>query len=1344
MTEASTSGKASTPPPIIQGIQPPTGLIVTGKNKAVNWKVYKQQWHNYSIVQQLEKQTEEYRVALFLYSIGPEAVKTYNSFDMSTENRRKISEIIKEFDSYAIGETNETYERHLFNCRDQKDGENIDAYVTELRTLAQSCNFCACSHDSLIRDRIVLGIRDGNARRRLLRQSKLTLQKCIEIVKSDETSSTQMHSMDQTNKTEDVHKVKPKNLKPNYEEREPRQSLRNEQITTRDCGYCGRKHRRGRDNCPAWGKTCTSCGKKNHFAKICRQGKEKAHQVEDRSDDETSETEFLYSITMKPETSETINGVTAPESKEIYANMLIDDKHVKFHVDCGATVNILPKKYVNTEIRPTKRVLQMWNKTELKPEGVCRVTLRNPKNKRKYSVEFLVVRENLTPLLGAKVIQQMGLIEVHEENFELVAATKTVSEKKSSQDIIEEYNDVFEGELGTLEGEQQLEVDPTVTPHISPSRRVPFSVKPKLKAELERLTDIGVVIPVDEPTDWVSNLVIATKESGDLRLCLDPQHLNKALKRERYPIPVVDDVLPDLAQARVFTKVDARNGYWHVQLDDKSSRLTTFDTPFGRYRWKRLPFGLNVSAEMFQKRLNQTLDRLDGLLTVHDDMVIYGVGDTEDEARSDHNAKLRCFLQRCREKGVKLNKKKLKLECNEINYLGHVITANGLKPDPDKVEAVRKMPKPDDVKAVRRFCGFVNYLAKFLPRLAETLKPIQQLTHSDVPWQWHHEHETAFNKVKELVTAAPLLRYYKPDEELTIQCDASEKGMGAALMQSGQPIAFASRALTETETRYAQIEKEMLAVVFALQKFDQYAYGRSVTVQSDHKPLSAIIKKPLRSAPKRLQGMLLKIQRYDVDIVYKPGQEMYLADTLSRAFLPTTTNTQGEFERINAVKLLPMTQERLDEIKSSTREDEVIQQLKEVIQTGWPDKKQQLPPILAPYYNFRDELSVYDGLVFKGEQLLIPKMMRAKMKERLHSSHIGINGCLRRARECLYWPGMAAEVKEYVSQCEVCSKYETRQQKETLMSHEMAERPWEKIGTDIYTIDGSDYLITVDYFSNFWEIDYLADTKASTIIKKLKCHFARQGIPDSVISDNGPQFACEQFGLFSKQWGFEHQPSSPGHQQANGKAEAAVKQAKKIMRKAKETGGDIYLSVLAMRNTPTESMESSPAQRLLGRRCKTLLPATAELLKPCTVHDKTVIKETRKKQEKQAQYYNRGARDLPPLEEGDTVRMRPFRLGQKGWETATVIKRHDERSYEVETDTRTYRRNRADLREQHFPNPQPTPIPQSTAVDRDQQTESVGQAPTTPEPLQQQETSESTQRPKRTIREPAYLKDYVQ
>ena len=377
--------------------------------------------------------------------------------------------------------------------------------------------------------------------------------------------------------------------------------------------------------------------------------------------------------------------------------------------------------------------------------------------------------------------------------------------------------------------------------------------------------------------------------------------------------------------------------------------------------------------------------------------------------------------------------------------------------------------------------------------------------------------------------------------------------------------------------------------------------------------------------------MLLNVQKYDVTIVYKPGREMYLADTLSRAFLENADHTQGRFDRMNAVKSVPMTDESLEEIKRSTHDDEVLQQLKTVIQSGWPEDKHLLPIVLTLYYGYRDEL---------------------RKKERIHSSHIGINGCLRRARECMFWPCMSADLKQYISQCETCGTYEIKQQKKTVMSHEFTERPWDKIGVDLYTIDSNDYLIVVDYFSNFWEIDHLTDTKASTAIKKLNCHFARQGIPEVVISDNGPQFACEQFPTFASDWGFEHRPGSPGHQQTNGKAEAAAKQAKSLLRKARKTKGDLHLALLALRNTPTESMGTSPAQRLLGRRCRTLLPTTKGLLKPKTVQAEVVQKETQARQVKQAKYYNQEAKDLPSLEKkkkcgtNETVQIRTKGKGE--------------------------------------------------------------------------------------------------
>ena len=243
------AGTAQAQPPAIQGIQPPTRLNLSGKDKAVNWKIYKQQWENYSIVAQLDRQSEDYGVALFLYSIGQDAVKTYNSFDMSEENRRKLAEIIKEFDNYAVGETNETSEHYIFNSCEWKEGAPIDSYVAELRTLAQSCNFCTCLQDSLIRDCIVLGIQDGETRKWLLLQHKLTLTKCINIVKSDKVSKTQIQSTDQASKQDNVQEVKFTHKQKQCDMKPEKKKHFNDHRNEKPCDCCGGKHRSGKTNC---------------------------------------------------------------------------------------------------------------------------------------------------------------------------------------------------------------------------------------------------------------------------------------------------------------------------------------------------------------------------------------------------------------------------------------------------------------------------------------------------------------------------------------------------------------------------------------------------------------------------------------------------------------------------------------------------------------------------------------------------------------------------------------------------------------------------------------------------------------------------------------------------------------------------------------------------------------------------------------------------------------------------------------------------------------------------------------------------------------------------------------
>ncbi|GAB1598786.1 hypothetical protein Ahia01_000155800 [Argonauta hians] len=1151
----------------VSGIKPPSCLVLE-ENIAENFKTFKQKWLNYAILINLPTYPKEYQVALLLNTLGDEALKVYNGFHFATpENDRTIAEIIAKFEQFAVGEVNKTNERFMFNKRVQKDGETFESFQSSVRSLVKSCNYCPNCVDSIIRDRLVLGISDQTTQQSLLRERNLTLQQCIDICKAAENVSIQTKIL----RPEMVNsvRIKSKNMTPkkykSFDQSRPSNAPDSSEC---GCKFCGSQHRMNRDDCPAWGKTCNKCKRRNHFANKCpNKKKHDAHRVRNVNETEGSE-------------DERINSVNNGSEKPVKCKMIVDSKTIIFTIDPGASVNIIPFKMVkHKKIRRTSKNLKMWNESKVNPVGTIELMLTNPANNDRNLVEFVVVKENYIPLLGAGTSTKMKLVTIHKENIEQIFSVM-------SGDKFKEAKDIFNDELGSFKGKIKLTVNENVTPVVMPSRRVPLALRPKLKVELKRLESLGVITPVNEPTPWVSQIAITQKKSGKLRVCLDPQELNKALLREHYTLPVLEDSLHELSKSKVFSKADLASGYWHVQLDDSSSMLTTFQTCFGRYRWLRLPFGLSVSSEIFQKKLNQELLGLSGVLCIADDVLIHG-SDYE-----EHNKNLDAFLVRCCERNIKLNPDKFQLRMSEISFMGHLITKDGLHSDPEKTRAINEMAPPCSLEELRRYLGLVNYLSKFLPNLTEVTAPMRNLTKKSVPWVWSSVQQDAFDKVKKMVTKAPVLAFYDPEKELTVENDACEHGLGSVLLQEGRPVAFASRSLTDTERNYAQIEKEMLAVTFGLEKFHQYTYGRRVTIITDHKPLVSIMKKPLSKAPNRLQSFLLRTQKYSFDIIYKPGNMIPVADTLSRAPLPDKPKSDNVY--VNNISHLSIKDKRLDDIRSATLKDNAMGKLKTVIMEGWPAERSNLPSELIPYFSYRDEMTVQDGLILCGERVVIPCAMRKEIKEKLHVGHMGINSCLRRARNLVFWPAMSSEIRQYIETCDICACFGAKQPQEPFHMHDIPDHPWQKVGTDIFTLQGRNYLVTTDYYSNFFELDFLPETTSEVVVSKMKHHFARHGIPNVVISDGGPQYTGEKFQKFSKSWGFSHETSSSGNSKANGAAEAAVKIAKGMMRKCHLSKEDPYIGLLNIRNTPQEGLASSPAQRLFGRETKTQIPCARE------------------------------------------------------------------------------------------------------------------------------------------------------
>ena len=688
-----------------------------------------------------------------------------------------------------------------------------------------------------------------------------------------------------------------------------------------------------------------------------------------------------------------------------------------------------------------------------------------------------------------------------------------------------------------------------------------------------------------------------------------------------------------------------------------------------------MPFGIKSAQEVFQKRMSQLFGDLEGVETDIDDILVWGT------TKSEHDQRLRNVLKRCEEVNLTLNPEKCAFGVSEVTYIGHKLSANGIRPDQEKVRAIKEMPPPIDKKGVERLLGTVNYLAKFIPNMSTITAPIRDLLRKENEFCWTQAQETAFLKVKETLSETPVLAFYDVNKPVLVTCDASKSGLGALLMQNNKPIAYASRALTDAETRYAQIEKELLAVVFALERFNQYIYGKQVEVESDHKPLEIIVKKPLMSAPPRLQRMLLRLQRYDYKLRYKPGKEMILADTLSRAYIHNTEQ-QEDFDKelssyIHSILAnIPATDTRLEEIRVATAQDEKMQSLKSAILDGWPEKQSQVPEPIRIYWNFRDELSISEEIILKGVRIVIPTSLRPEMLNRIHTGHMGIERSKQRARDVMFWPGMGEDIAKKISSCTTCLEYRNSNPKEPMIPGPIPTRPWEMVATDLFHWNKTDYLLMVDYYSRFVEISQLPDTTSKTVIAHTKSILARHGIPSVIRSDNGPQYTSIEYQQFAKQWGFTHVTTSPYHPQANGLAEKSVQTMKKLLNKAKRDNKDPYLSLLEHRNTPIDGI-ASPAQIAMSRRLRSTVPTTSAQLKSQVIDPKLINDKLQSKQQQQKSRYDVGAHQLPSVTKGEKVRLQI----QGQWQPATIIeKASTPRSYYVNTsDGSILRRNRRHL-----------------------------------------------------------------
>lgn len=1288
-----------------EGFRRPDPLVFDG-NIAENWRVFEQEYDIFIAAAHYDKPART-RAYILLNIAGPEAIERERSFVYAAEVRgpgedapiithaesKEDPECLKrKFREMCNPQTNVTMERHKFNTRNQKIGESIESYVSALRIKAKSCTF-GNLYEELTRDRLVCGISNDNLRKVLLRDCDLTLIKAVNICQIHEM--TEEHNktlaMPQHSATNvDSVQTYQRGTRKYDNKRKPRA---NGASSISNCYNCGGSHAAKRDNCPANGQQCHTCKKWNHFKKCCnsiqqaynKQGPRRiVHQLEpDQADTTTDETFYLDGVTLQVSVDAT--DAQIDKNDEAFVTVQINDNVVEMKVDTGAKCNVMSKMSFNV-IKGDEKIQTCFKSTNLvayggskiKTAGVVRLQCHLVG--KVHTLPFYIVEEDVLPLLGLRACRRMGLVSFSEAVHQL-----SPTDDDFSVEIQTEYSDLFSDELGKLPVTYSMTLDPDVKPVVRPAHRIPVAMKDRVKAELDKMQELGVIIPVSEPTDWVSSMVATSKkDKQEIRICINPRDLNTALKRPHHPMRTVEEVATHMSKATMFSVLDAKRSFWQIPLDHKSSMLTTFSSPFGRYRFLRMPFGINSASEVFQRSMEQIFDGYPCEIIV-DDIIIAG----KDVA--EHDANLRKVLNRVREVNLRLNPLKCKFRLSQVGYVGHVFTSEGLKADPSKTSAIKEMPVPADVPALQRFLGMVNYLGKFIPNFSQLSAPLRQLTHKDTEWTWHEQQQKAFEDLKKRMSCPPVLLYYDVDKPVTLTCDASQYGLGAACLQEGKPVAYASRTLTETETRYAQIEKELLAVVFACSKFNDYIYGKPVTIETDHQPLVTILKKPIHTAPARLQRMMLRLQKYDITLVYKCGKQMFLADTLSRAPRSSTVQQAEEEDNFDVMTVNYISSSRLEELERHTAEDMTLQTLSTTIRHGWPAKQHNLPHAIRPYFPFRDELIVENGVIMKGHKAVIPLSLQKEYISIMHRGHPGEEATKRRARGIVFWPTMTDNIHTEIQSCSVCNSTKPHQQKEPLHLHPVPDLPWSTVATDIFEWHNQQYLVLVDSYSGWYEIDMLRDITAATVIAKLKRHFSVHGAPHTLMSDNGRQFTSQRFKDFASQWDFTHITSSPEYPQSNGLAERAVRSAKQLMEKSHRDGTDVFLNLLNIRNVPRDAKLGSPAQRLMSRQTRTTLPVSVKLLEPHMRHPQEVKAQLLNKRLYQKQCYDKSSRPLQPLMEGQVVRMQT----PQGYNRTGMIQEicKEPRSYVVHSDGKLYRRNRRHI----LPVAEPVPSHTSTS-----------------------------------------------
>lgn len=795
------------------------------------------------------------------------------------------------------------------------------------------------------------------------------------------------------------------------------------------------------------------------------------------------------------------------------------------------------------------------------------------------------------------------------------------------------------------------------TPVFRPKRPVAYAMCKTVSDELERLEHAGIISPV-EYSEWATPIVVVRKASGAVRICGDySTGLNDALQPHQYPLPIPQDIFAGLANCKVFSQIDLSDAYLQVEVDEDSRELLTINTHRGLYRYNRLSPGVKPAPGAFQQIVDTMMAGTNGAAAYLDDILVGGV----DEA--DHWRNLQAVLKRIQDYGFTIKAEKCSFAQRQIKYLGHLIDEHGLRPDPAKLDVIRNLPAPKDVSGVRSFLGAINYYGKFVPSMRTLRYPLDELLKTTNKFVWTAMCQEAFERFKAILSSDLLLTHYDPAQEIIVSADASSIGIGATISHrfpdgSIKVVQHASRALTSTEQAYSQPDREGLAIIYAVTKFHKMLFGRRFLLQTDHAPLLRIFgsKKgiPVYTA-NRLQRYALQLLLYDFKIAYVSTEKFGDADVLSRLidqhakpdedFVVASITLEEDVRSIvkESINALPLS---FRVVQQHTKSDPVLRKVLQYIQQGWPKSKTAIADReLKVFFDRRDSLCTVQGCVTFAERLAIPSAFRARCLQHLHRGHPGIERMKALARSYVYWPSIDADIAGHVGTCRHCAAVAKSPPKAPPQPWPKSTFPWQRVHVDYAgPIEGDYFLLCVDSYSKWVEITKTKSITASATIAIVRSLFARLGMPETLVSDNGTQFTSAEFGQFCLENGINHMTTAPFHPQSNGQAERFVDTFKRAVKKIREGRGTINEALdtflLTYRSTPNPSAPDgkSPSEAMFGRKIRTSL----DLLRPPAV---PVVKANEEQNAKRS------------IQKGDCVYVKIYSANAWRWAPGVVLER---------------------------------------------------------------------------------------